>query len=135
MTDSNARPQNPKRDSGSTLIEVVAALVITALFVAAAGPVARESARRAREMADRADLLATLRTLLIARPTERIASGSTEGTANGTVWTLTRRTVAEAPSPDQELPAWRPVIVTLSARAADGTSMTLETIRLEKVAP
>lgn len=123
-------------EAGFTLIESLVALAVVGVCLAAIGALSAASLRAVRQVDERLAIVSTLRKAQTALPERaRLADAELSGELNGLDFSL-RSTPVPDPSPPRATkdPAmWRPQKLVLRVRAASGSAMEIETLRLVPV--
>jgi general secretion pathway protein I len=117
--------------AGFTLIEVLVALALVAVSLAAIGRVVAVTSHGVPRLEQRVAAVETLRNLLAGlSPRSRLAAGSLSGEAFGQRWRIDTRPwqgAGLAPRPNSP---WAPQAVTIEVREPSGAVMNVETVRL-----
>jgi prepilin-type N-terminal cleavage/methylation domain-containing protein len=123
------------RRAGFTLLEVLAALGVCGIAVAALAPVFTANAWRARSADSRLALVDVARQTLELLPDRKeMDEGSIEGETGGVKWTM--RTLAlpdDGDDPERKIP-WRAFRVIVDLAAPNGATAHVETVRLGRMA-
>jgi general secretion pathway protein I len=134
-------------NDGFTLIEVVVAIALLAIVLAAIGQVVGTTVKGIRSVDRRLPLLETAQNLVASLPDRAaLKAGSQSGESNGLQWrvdvvpiavappavpkpTLTTALDAAAQAPPPP-PKWQPYEITVRVQGSDGPPVRLDTVRL-----
>lgn len=121
--------------AGFTLLEVIVALAVMAAVVAAIGSLASANRRATRVGVERVELAQIARRLLNELGDRaNMAAGGLSGEGQGYAWRFEFQPVAVAGAGDAAPSRWAPYRVLLRVRAAGGTQIDVETVRLGRIA-
>jgi len=130
-----SRHRAPERAAaaGFTLLEVIVALAVMAAVVAAIGSLASANRRATRVGVERVELAQVARRLLNELGDRaNMAAGDLAGEGQGYAWRIAFQPLAVAS--DGAPSRWAPYRVLLRVRAAGGTQIDVETVRLGRIA-
>lgn len=126
--------RQPGANAGFTLIEVLVALGVCGIVIAAIAPAVGMNALHARQADSRLALVAAQRSVLEILPArEDLRAGATNGTLNGVKWRLQATTIP----PDPKAPPlpWLAFRIVVLLETVDGLTARMDTIRLGKAPP
>lgn len=120
-------------DRGFTLVELLIALAVVAVLLAAIGSVVASSARAARSLDGRLALVQTARALSAGLPErEKLALGNSFGQLAAHRWRLdVQPFIANFVDPRRPGP-WIPQTVLLTVQSPTGQTTQLQTVRLRR---
>lgn len=120
-------------DRGFTLVELLIALAVVAVLLAAIGSVVASSARAARSLDGRLALVQTARALSAGLPErEKLALGNSSGQLAAHRWRLdVQPFIANFVDPRRPGP-WIPQTVLLTVQSPTGQTTQLQTVRLRR---
>jgi general secretion pathway protein I len=120
------------RAAGFTIIEVLIALVVVAISIAAIGSLMSTNVRGVRKLEQHVTLMQAVRSVMAADlpPREQIAFGSSSGQTNGHRWRIDIGPMSEQAKASGDKPAWIPALVRVQVRSPSGAVMDVRTVRL-----
>jgi general secretion pathway protein I len=120
-----------RRDAGFTLVEVLVALSIMSITLAAIGSLMAMSARSTRAVDQRLALIETARAVETGLPSRAdLVLGSLSGERAGHRWRVDVLPFS-APSVDAQLPIrWIPARIVIRVQGPAGSILQVETVRL-----
>jgi general secretion pathway protein I len=120
-------------DRGFTLVELLIALAVVAVLLAAIGSVVASSARAARSLDGRLALVQTARALSAGLPErEKLVLGNSSGQLAAHRWRLdVQPFIANFVDPRRPGP-WIPQTVLLTVQSPTGQTTQLQTVRLRR---
>jgi general secretion pathway protein I len=128
-------PQAGRSEDGFTIIEALVALALVTTVLAAIGSLVSSSFRGVRSLEQHNALLATARDIASSLPRNVDLVGPLTGEAFGQRWRVdTRPYLPEGIVPPKDSP-WIPFIVRVHVQSPSRTTMDIDTIRLQSVAP
>jgi general secretion pathway protein I len=121
------------KEAGFALIEVLVALAVVALSLAAIGSLVAANIRATRDLDQRLALVETTRAILTGMPDrEQLAPGNLSGEIADHRWRLdVLQFVANFIDPGQATP-WVPQTVVLRVQSPGGQMLRLDTVRLRR---
>jgi general secretion pathway protein I len=127
-----APPPIDGRDAGFTIIEVLIALAVVAVSIAAIGSVMSTNVSGVRLLEQQVTLMQTARTVMTVGipPRAELGPGALSGQIDDYRWTIDVGPMGEgwdAPGADA---AWIPAIVRIRVRSPSGAVSDLRTVRL-----
>lgn len=127
-----ATPPTDGRAAGFTIIEVLIALVVVAVSIAAIGSLMSTNVRGVRKLEQHVTLMQTARSVMAADvpPREKIAFGSSSGQTNGHRWRIDIGPMSEQAKASGDKSAWIPALVRIQVRSPSGAVMDVRTVRL-----
>jgi general secretion pathway protein I len=128
LCDRTARPC--PASAGFTLIEVLIALAVAAVSLAAISALMAGNTRAPRRIADHLGLIATLRAVVTALPDRKdLAAGELSGEMHGQAWSVAITPFA-GDFVNPRAPLWTPKTVVITAQSPSGGLLQLKTVRL-----
>ena len=127
----SAKPRFPDKEAGFALIEVLVALAVVAISLAAIGSLVAANIRATRDLDQRLALVDTTRAIITGMPDrEQLAPGKLSGEIADHRWRLdVLPFVANFIDPGQSTP-WVPQTVVLRVEAPGGQMLRVDTVRL-----
>ncbi len=127
-----ATPPTDGHAAGFTIIEVLIALVVVAVSIAAIGSLMSTNVRGVRKLEQHVTLMQTARSVMAADvpPREKIAFGSSSGQTNGHRWRIDIGPMSEQAKASGDKSAWIPALVRIQVRSPSGAVMDVRTVRL-----
>lgn len=124
-------------EAGFSLLEVLVALAVMAAVIGAVAQLAGMNVRAARTLAVEAGLMETARAVETGIPPRgALAFGRTDGEIAGQRWRMdVRPLVGGGANGGSDGASWAAMTVRISVRAPTGEMVTLETLRLMRIAP
>ena len=132
-----APPPIDRRDAGFTIIEVLIALAVVAVSIAAIGSVMSTNVRGVRALEQHVTLMQTARSVMTTDipPRAELGLGSLSGQVNDYQWKIDIGSLGEdwaVPGADV---AWIPALVRIQVRSPSGAVSDLKTVRLMRGPP
>jgi general secretion pathway protein I len=126
-----ARSKRRRGDAGFTLIEVLVALAVVAVALAAIGSLIAATVRGTRSIDSRLALVETARTVMTGLPDRsQLAPGSFNGQLAGHRWRVeVLPFAADFLDPSSQ---WLPQSIIVTVQAPTGQMLTLNTVRLRR---
>jgi general secretion pathway protein I len=126
-------PRGSRGVFGFTLLEVLVALAVVAVSLAAIGSLVAATVRGSRSIEEHLALIATARAVIVGMPNRNTLSvGSLGGELNGHRWRIDvaplRTDAADARPPTP----WMPYTVAIEVRSPTGSMLRLNTVRLRR---
>jgi len=127
-----APPPIDGRDAGFTIIEVLIALAVVAVSIAAIGSVMSTNVRGVRLLEQHVTLMQTARTVMTAGipPRAELGPGALSGQIDDYRWTIDVGPMGEGWDVPGADAAWIPAIVRIRVRSPSGAVSDLRTVRL-----
>jgi len=124
-------PPERSRCAGFTLIEVLVALAVTSLTLAAIGSLMAMSTRTTRALDQHLALIETARAIETALPSRaELALGSMSGERAGHAWRVDVLPFAVPKADPERPPQWIPARVVIRVQGPGGSAIQVETVRL-----
>ena len=129
----SARKGFPVKQAGFTLIEVLVALAVVAMSIAAIGSLVASNVRATRDLDQRFALLETSQSIVTGMPErDQLAPGNTSGEIAELRWRLDVVPFeANFIDPGQVTP-WAPQTVVVRVQSPGGQMLRLDTVRLRR---
>ncbi len=123
-----------RREAGFTLIEVLVALALVAVVIAAVGSLMAANVHGTRSFERHVALMQAERAAMIAAvpPREQLEEGTLSGQADGYRWTVDVSPLGGEWADRTPGMVWAPELVRIRVRAPDGATSDLRTVRLLK---
>jgi general secretion pathway protein I len=126
-------PREQRRDAGFTLLEVLVALAVMSLTLAAIGSLMAMSARSTRALDQHLALVETARAIETGLPSRaELALGSLSGVRAGHSWRVDVLPYNVPAAEPQAAPRWLPTRVVIRVQSPTGSILQVETIRLRR---
>jgi general secretion pathway protein I len=127
-------PATDDREAGFTLIEVLVALAVVGLSLAAIGAVVSTNVRGVRALEQHVALIEAAQTAAVTAIPDRdqLVPGAIEGTTGGERWRVQIAPLGAGWDAAAGKVGWVPELVTLRVRAASGATVDLRTVRLAR---
>ena len=124
-------PPDGRGEAGFTLLEVLVALALMSLMLAAIGSLMAMSARSTRALDQHLALIETARAIETGLPSRaEFTLGTLSGERGGHRWRV-EVTPFTVPRVDAQVPVrWIPARVVIQVRASSGSTLQVETVRL-----
>ncbi|HTV32127.1 MAG TPA: type II secretion system protein [Methylocella sp.] len=123
-----------EESAGFAMIEILAALAVTAISLAAIGMLMASNLRGAGRIEQHITLAQTLRAVETGLPDRNnLSPGTQTGDMQGAGWSLTVAPFQRADMNPRAAKIWTPQSVVLSVQTPSGASLELGTIRLVKI--
>jgi general secretion pathway protein I len=120
-----------KREAGFTLVEVLVAIAILSISLAAIGSLMAMNLRGTRALDQRLALIETARAIETGLPQRgALVIGSSRGERAGHFWRVDVQPYAVPAIEAQVQPAWIPARVVIRVQSPGGALLQVETIRL-----
>jgi general secretion pathway protein I len=127
----SAAPETSTGNEGFTLIEVLVALVIVAISLAALASLMSSNRRVAASLDTHLSLVETARGIETALPDRAALAGNSAGESGDYRWgVFVRPFVSNLVDPQLPTP-WIPQAVTIRVRSPEGVSVEVNTVRLQ----
>jgi general secretion pathway protein I len=127
----SAAPEARRRNEGFTLIEVLVALVVVTISLAALSQLMASNRRVATSLDTHLSLVETARGIETALPDRAMLAGDSSGESGDYRWAVFTRPF-ESNLVDPSIPTpWFPQFVAIRVQSREGVSVQVNTIRLQ----
>jgi general secretion pathway protein I len=131
---SHSMPSSPDgATAGFTLIEVLIAITVVAISLAAIGSVMATTTRGVRSLEQHVSLMESARTVAVNLPSRvQLAAGSLAGDMYGNRWQINVSPYLGGGIPAVPNSLWVPQTIRIRLQSPSGAFLSLETIRLQR---
>jgi len=121
------------RTAGFTILEVLIAIAVVTIVLAAIGAVMATNTRGVRSLEQRVVLMETTRTVVAGlRSREPLAAGALAGEMHGNRWRIGASPMVDGPIVLDSRSTWIPQMITIRVQSPSGAAIDIKTVRLQR---